>query len=287
MNKEILNEFIAAAQKSVPPDVTIKMSMDGSTQSGYEHIDYEFSNKSQSSIWNPGVNRELALRIYDRLCHCRDMEIELVWKRAVFMTAFLIACFAGYGGLIVAGLSRTYSDRAFFFMTVAACFLATIGFALSVLWIMMCKGSKAWYEHYEQAIEAHAQEIFVGKCIELFSHDWRTLTGDKRSKEMSKCLLSTKGGAYSVSQLAIVIGQLAAIIWVIILVGHGVVLSYVLWPITKWAWTFYSVMAVVAGGLALVGMLSVIICSLYIAKSGYLSNLPPNGETKETGAGKQ
>ena len=37
--------------------------------------------------------------IYLRLCACLDREIELVWKRATFLTAFLIAAFAGYGGI--------------------------------------------------------------------------------------------------------------------------------------------------------------------------------------------
>lgn len=279
MNKKIVDEFIAAAQKVAPPEVVMKMSMDGSTQSEYEHMDYEFSNKSQSD-WKSGLNRELALRVYDRLCHCRDMEIELVWKRAVFMTAFLIACFAGYGGLIVAGLSRSYSDRAFFFVTVAACFLATIGFAVSVLWIMMCKGSKAWYEHYEDAIKAHAQENFEDKYVALFSHDWKSIAEVKNFKIPNR-FWTTQGGPYSVSQLAIFIGQLAAIIWVIVLVGHGIALGYVLWSVTKWEWTFYSIAAVMTFVFAVVGMVVVVKRSRHVATSEYLSKLPPNEETKE------
>ena len=285
MNKKIVDGFIAAAQKTVPPDVMMKMSMDGSSQAGYEQVDYEFSNKSQSD-WKSGVNRELALRIYDRLCHCRDMEIELVWKRAVFMTAFLIVCFAGYGGLIVAGLSRTYSDRAFFFVTVAACFLATIGFAVSVLWIMMCKGSKAWYEHYEQAIKAHAQENFEGKYVALFSHDWKPLIKDKRA-EMSNNLCSRQGGPYSVSQLAIVIGQLAALVWLLILVGHGIAMLSVLWLAAKWGWKFYFGVAVVALVLAVGGMMMVVKRSRYIAKSGYFDKLHQNEEPKKSEEGKE
>lgn len=277
MNKQIVNEFIAAAQKVAPPEVVLKMSMDGSTQSGYECVNYEFANKSQSG-WKPGVNRELALQVYDRLCHCRDMEIELVWKRAVFMTAFLIACFAGYGGLIVAGLSRSYSDRAFFFVTVAACFLATIGFAVSVLWIMMCKGSKAWYEHYEDAIKALAQETFEGKYGDLFSHDWKNLTKGIRT-EISNNLCSTKGGAYSVSRLAIVIGQLAAIIWAVIFIGHGLLFFYA-WKVN---YARDYVVAIVALALALIGGVIVIFCSPHIVKSGYFDKLPQNEDPKESG----
>lgn len=280
MNNKIVSEVIAAAQKVAPPEVVMKMSMEDSAQTGYERMEYEFANKSKNG-WKLGMNRELALRIYDRLCHCRDMEIELVWKRAVFMTAFLIACFAGYGGLIVAALSRAYSDRAFFFVTVAACFLATIGFAVSVLWIMMCKGSKAWYEHYEDAIKAHAQENFEGKYGDLFSHDWKPLTKGRRA-EMSNNLCSTQGGSYSVSQLAIVIGQLAAVIWVLVLVGHGIALISVLWLATKWEWPFYFGVAVLALVLAVGGMVMAVKRSRYIATSEYLNKLPQNEEPKKS-----
>lgn len=282
MNVQIVNEFIKAAKRATPPEVVMKMSIEDSTQTGHERVDYEFAHKSQNG-WKVGVDRELALRIYDRLCHCRDMEIELVWKRAVFMTAFLIACFAGYGGLIVAALSRSYSDRAFFFVTVAACFLATMGFAMSVIWIMMCKGSKAWYEHYENAIEAHARENFECKYGNLLAHDWRDLASDKQSREMSKCLLSTQGGGYSVSRLAIVIGQLAAIIWVLVLVGHGVALGYILRTVTKCEWTFYSIAAVVALVVAVCGMVAAVACSWCIAKSGYLRGSPKIEDGKKLG----
>lgn len=280
MNNKIVSEVIAAAQKVAPPEVVMKMSMEDSAQTGYERMEYEFANKSQNG-WKPGTNRELALRIYDRLCHCRDMEIELVWKRAVFMTAFLIACFAGYGGLIVAGLSRTYSDRAFFFVTVAACFLATVGFAVSVLWVMMCKGSKAWYEHYEDAIKAYSQKIFEGECIELFSHNWKCLAEVKSSK-ISNRFWTTQGGPYSVSQLAIVIGQLAALVWLLILVGHGIAMLSVLWLAAKWGWKFYFGVAVVALVLAVGGMVMVAKRSWHIVKSEYLSKLTPNEEPKKS-----
>lgn len=277
MNKQIVNEFITAAQNASTPDVMMKMSMEDSSQMGYERVEYEFINKNRNG-WKAGVNRELALRVYNRLCHCRDMEIELVWKRAVFMTVFLITCFAGYGGLIVAGLSRSYSDRAFFFVTVAACFLATIGFAVSVLWIMMCKGSKAWYEHYEDAIKALAQETFEGKYGDLFSHDWKNLTKGIRT-EISNNLCSTKGGAYSVSRLAIVIGQLAAIIWAVIFIGHGLLFFYA-W---KGNCACDYVVAIVALAFALIGGVIVIFCSRHIAKSGYFGKLPQNEEPKESG----
>lgn len=282
MNKQIVNEFITAAQNASTPDVMMQMSMEDSSQMGYERVEYEFINKNRNG-WKAGVNRELALRVYNRLCHCRDMEIELVWKRAVFMTAFLITCFAGYGGLIVAGLSRSYSDRVFFFVTATACFLVTIGFTVSVLWIMMCKGSKAWYEHYEDAIKAYSQKILEGEYVTLFSHNWKPLTKGKRV-EMSNNLCSTHGGPYSVSQLAIFIGQLAALVWLLVLVAHGMVLVYVLWPVlTCDVWTFHSIIASVAWGLAAVVIVVVVKSSRYIAKSGYFGKLPQNEEAKESG----
>lgn len=282
MNEQIVNEFIKAAKRAAPPEVVMKMSIEDSTQTGHERVDYEFAHKSQNG-WKVGVDRELALRIYDRLCHCRDMEIELVWKRAVFMTAFLIACFAGYGGLIVAGLSRTYSARAFFFVTTSACFLATIGFSVSLLWIMMCKGSKAWYEHYEDAIKAYAQKVFEDEYATLFAHNWKCLAEVKSSKIPNR-FWTTQGGPYSVSRLAIVIGHLSAIIWAAIIVGHGVVLGHVLRPVLKReVWTFNSIMATGTWVLAVICMIIVVECSRRIAKSGYLGGVQKDEDGKKQG----
>ncbi len=264
MNNTIVTEFVTAAGKTPPPEVEMKMTMEDATSPGYERVEYEFINKVKSG-WNTGVNHELAMKIYERLCHCRDMEIELVWKRAVFMTAFLIACFAGYGGLIVAGLSRHFTSTAFYFVIASGCFVATLGFAVSILWIMMSKGSKAWYEHYEQALVAYSRKVFVGDYVEMFAHNWKSISGIERDK-MSNCLCSVKGGRFSVSKISILIGILSAIAWIIITVSHiALIIAF-----GDKSWSFPCVASFISIAISVISMVVVSVASRHVAPTNYL-----------------
>lgn len=274
MNNTIVTEFVTAAGKVPPPEVEMKMTMEDTTSPGYERVNYEFVNKVKSG-WNPGVNHDLAMKIYDRLCYCRDMEIELVWKRAVFMTAFLIACFAGYGGLIVAGLSRHFTNTAFYFVIASGCFIATVGFAVSILWIMMSKGSKAWYEHYEQALVAYSQKTFASDYAEMFSHNWKSMSGIERDK-MSNCLCSVKGGRFSVSKISILIGILSAIVWIVITVSH----IALIFGFGDKSWSFPCVAAFISIVLSVISMGSVCFASQHVATTNYLETV--YSDLKET-----
>ena len=180
--------------------------------------------------------------VYFRLCACLDREIELVWKRAVFLTAFLIAAFAGYGGLIAAyiGIDKP-SHGTFAAVSIAAIGIAFVGMALSVVWIMMAKGSKAWQEHYEKVIEC-----FVVKYVKddtqlrvFASGDYKSLPqicyalvndGEDRMiiPKTDERTFTLAGGHSSVSKIVIGIGQGAlglwggiAIVHIMYLAGHS------------------------------------------------------------------
>ena len=36
--------------------------------------------------------------IHEKLWRCRDFELSHLWQRSIFLSAFLILCFTGYGG---------------------------------------------------------------------------------------------------------------------------------------------------------------------------------------------
>ncbi|WP_300232445.1 hypothetical protein [uncultured Alistipes sp.] len=36
--------------------------------------------------------------IHETLWRCRDFELSHLWQRSIFLSAFLILCFTGYGG---------------------------------------------------------------------------------------------------------------------------------------------------------------------------------------------
>ena len=182
-------------------------------------------------------NSKVSLRdIYVRLCMCRDFEIKLQWERAVFLTAFLIACFAGYGSFLLSvhqygagagNLSPLVINGTFITLTF-------VGLVLSLLWILMAKGSKAWYEHYEQAIAAFAINQHVANANvsqDMMAHTWYKLPGIKRDS-MSNWIFSLNGGGYSVSKIVIAIGICSFVNWSILFLIH---LGIAFWgPVSGW-----------------------------------------------------
>lgn len=90
----------------------------------------------------------------ETLWRCRDFELKHLWQRSVFLSAFLILCFTAYGVLIVRMFDTIGMDKdainnpelRFFMQNNVALVLCIIGAVFSAMWIMMAKGSKAWYE---------------------------------------------------------------------------------------------------------------------------------------------
>ena len=93
--------------------------------------------------------------IYTSLWRCRDFELSHLWQRSIFLTAFLVMCFTGYGSLLLKICEYVTDDNKyipFCILSIACLCVAFLGIILSALWIMMGKGSKAWYEKYEIAL---------------------------------------------------------------------------------------------------------------------------------------
>lgn len=163
--------------------------------------------------------------MYMRLWANRDFEISHVWQRAIFLTAFLIACFAGYGGLVLAVITPGKSAVAPSLANCMAFAIAFVGLIVSLLWIMMAKGSKMWYENYESAIEAfrkaYPEEAFdlnggVANVAGMKLSDIRNYS----PPTLSDWMWSTRGGNFSVSRINIFIGQLSSLIWCVLLSIH-------------------------------------------------------------------
>lgn len=161
--------------------------------------------------------------IYMCLWMCRDFEITHLWQRSVFLGAFLLACFAGYGGLVVAvlGLDRIGVD-ARWMVNGAAFGICFVGTVLSLLWIMMSKGSKAWYEFYESAIVALSKrhlDMFEKSLQDLAGRKWEKID-DFEWPDISDSILNTKGGAYSPSKLNAAVGFVSLGIWIVLAFLH-------------------------------------------------------------------
>lgn len=161
--------------------------------------------------------------VYNQLWSNRGFEIKHVWQRAIFLTAFLIACFAGYGGLVVSVITTSKPVISLVTVNGIAFAIAFVGLIISLLWIMMAKGSKMWYENYENAIEAFRQSYtnnaFDAGVDKIAGMELSDIQG-YIPPDVSDWIWSTKGGRYSVSRINIFIGQFSLLIWSFILITH-------------------------------------------------------------------
>jgi len=205
-------------------------------------------NKDTYSVLDSIIfERDTFDKTLDRLYHCRDLEISNLWQRSIFLSAFLILCFTGYGYILMKVIDaspndcicnyicnccnktcKCYSnycsynmDCKLFYLHIIALIVAGISALFSTLWIMMAKGSKAWYEVYETAITTFENEYStkIGLPKEYIMGEM----GIPISK-LNNCLFSTKAGGYSVSKINILIGQICLCICVIAILFHSICL---------------------------------------------------------------
>lgn len=199
--------------------------------------------------------------VYKTFWKCRDLEIQHYWHRIVFMTAFLLGCFTAYGGWIGIAVKERGAMPFVVGNGVGFC-IALIGIVCSLLWIMMAKGSKAWYEEYEHLIEAFVEvkvffESDVHNYVGLEYYDFPRI----RPADVNDFLWSTKAGAYSVSKIGVAIGHITVTIWGVI----GFVHLFLSKSCTSWtqAMDYISGRCFDASGLTVMGAAVLLLFWLY------------------------
>lgn len=205
-------------------------------------------------------NKEDLKLVLEKLYKCRDLEISNLWQRSVFLSVFLILCFTTYGYLSIDLLSNKKLDISFLNHNIASMVLASISIIFSIIWILMAKSSKAWYEVYENAISKFEYKHFkkLGMPSENIMGEM-TFSQENRSDN----IFSTKGGAYSPSKINIAIGQISLVFWIILILVHlTATLVSVLNQCSNYT---YLVVAI------LISILTLFI-GLYIVRSKYLKS---------------
>lgn len=164
--------------------------------------------------------------IYKNLWNCRDFELKHFWQRSVFLATFLLACYPGYG-ILLFKILETNGNKTFGILNVVALTVALLGVALSVLYIMMAKGSKYWYECYEKAlywIERDPKYCDWKVAVDMDNSMY--LHGSVPSPErLSPYLMSLKAWRYSPSKINIAIGQISMLLWIIVYAAHVIYFS--------------------------------------------------------------
>ena len=207
--------------------------------------------------------------IYNRLWEGRNFEIEHLWQRSIFLGAFLIIFLTVYftllGSIFSAAkdasvnqsvISAESTMRGTLFTVaekeepdssdilkylsgnkganVALLVDALLGASFSLLWIFMAKGSKYWYEKYENSIDQmqHDKELFD----DAINKEWRIEEAKARLEYRGEChipiqghmpqnssddsIFSHKGGAYSLSRINVAIGHIFWLFWLLVSAFH-------------------------------------------------------------------
>ena len=165
--------------------------------------------------------------VYSCLWQCRDLEIQMLWTRLTLLGAFMGLTYARYGALILKGLDGIRSWQVFNLVAIGS---SAFGFLFSILWTTTAKGSKAWFEHYE-AMLAYFQKTYREHGLFESVPDEELILSyldfDKRCirrhlQPVDSNLLSQHAGAYSVSKIPIVMGQVSMLAWCAIGLAHFV-----------------------------------------------------------------
>ncbi|MGP1479447.1 MAG: RipA family octameric membrane protein [Capnocytophaga sp.] len=177
-------------------------------------------SQSTASSQNKESNTEKDLSdkektILENLYRCRDLELNNLWQKSIFLAPFLILCFTGYGILLSSMISDGQKDTEVLFKYNFLCLaLCLVSIIFSMLWIYMFKGSKAQYELCERAITNYEQrELNIP-----YNYAMGTLRYNEI--EFDDNLLSTKAGKFSPSKINIVIGQVSLCLWIICFIFH-------------------------------------------------------------------
>ncbi|NCB03354.1 MAG: hypothetical protein EOM67_14545 [Spirochaetia bacterium] len=186
--------------------------------------------------------------LYQELWRGRDLELTSLWQRSIFLLSFLVIAFTAYCGLWVVLFSQEDSSiHELLLMDLGFVCISVFGLVASVLWIMMSKGSKYWYEKYEGSISRIIEDRELNSN-ELANNDRQTESnnGDPvllmntvfteypryyprhgylenialNRNQVNSCLLSTKAGAFSVSKVNIGIGIVTGWLWLLLITLH-------------------------------------------------------------------
>lgn len=175
------------------------------------------------------------LEVWKRLWQSRDFELSHFWQRSVFLTAFIVLGFTTYGVFQGFAWDKLLNDellnnnkitnfnQLFYLLqdnplfipyNMISIFLCFIVLVLSILWIMMAKGSKNVYEVQECALKKTKNKILKKAYVELKNN----------CKKTNSCICSSKGYRYSVSRINVFLGIFSVIIFTFLTLIHLILL---------------------------------------------------------------
>jgi len=208
----------------------------------------------------------------------RKFEIQNLWQRSIFLATFTVILFTGYGSLVEKLIS--YDEYQSITAHIICCLLTFLGSIFSIIWIMMAKGSKAWFEIYERRIIDIESEPTL-----RIPQKFQMSKGAPWSRNDS--LWSLEPGAYSVSKINILLGQVLRVTWLIAFIIHIVLLAILLFYLNFDHTTYNTLLYIITPVVLLISVMTIIqfcITSFlkYIARSKSIKRPKNNKATNST-----
>jgi hypothetical protein len=169
--------------------------------------------------------------IRKELYELRKFEVQNLWQRSIFLAAFIAILFSGYGHLVDKLLSEsekwlTDSYSQSLSIHIICSLLSFLGSIFAVIWVMMAKGSKAWYEIHERKIRIIEKEIQIRE-------EYRMKRG--APWKLNNSLFSCEPGSFSVSRINILLGQILLIAWEATLCIHITFSIMLIWNTSNYS----------------------------------------------------
>lgn len=174
--------------------------------------------------------------VYNELWRGREFELTHLWQRSVFLAVFMLAIAGAYGTVLMkvvfpdsatelvkdkCEINKQDEQNKVFeepFSTKSKqeilIGLTCLGSVFSLMWCMMAKGSKYWYERYEDGIQHFTTGSYTSE-LKYFAPEIPCHGNLPKGKNdnISDNPLSPLAGRYSVSKVNITIGIVSLFAW--------------------------------------------------------------------------
>ena len=169
---------------------------------------------------------------YRELQDGRKLELQNLWQRSIMLMTFFVIFFTAYFVFIgnVISADKEIINEYRLVLNGALLFISVCGMSISILYILMGKGSKLWYEKYEASISwvIEGSLMYSNEVKLADKHAERECEYDKSkwpdyfprhgflreiSGNTNDSIFSSKSGEYSVSKVNIAIGLFGFFFW--------------------------------------------------------------------------
>ena len=169
------------------------------------------------------------LEMWKHLHRKLELEISNLWQRSIFLGTFIVLLLTGYGyyfgKVMIPAFTVQTNNGITLFGDLTGLFLAFLICIMGLLWVAMAKGSKYWYELYENKIIILENMIFHYKYKQFkYKEEYNIEKGIPLVCD--KGLFSNDASCYSPSKINIVLGWILCFIGYILCVIHFVFLMF-------------------------------------------------------------